>query len=59
MQEDGIIVNTVSIEDRLSGQLYEKSQIFNPKGRGKMREEVREDTKFTETKMRERGYVFK
>ena len=58
-EEDGIIVNTVSVEDRLSGQLYERSQVFSPKGKGKMHEEVYEDLKFTEMKMREKGYLFK
>lgn len=59
MEEDGIIVNTVTIEDRLSGQLYEKSQSFSPSNKTKMHEEEYEDTRFTETKMREKGYVFK
>jgi hypothetical protein len=27
---DGFIVNRINIEDRLSGQVYEKTRIFNP-----------------------------
>ncbi|MCR4334565.1 MAG: hypothetical protein NUV47_02470 [Patescibacteria group bacterium] len=59
IEEDGIVVNTVSIEDRLSGQLYERSQVFNPKGTKKMHEhEEFEDTRFTKEKMKEKGYIF-
>lgn len=59
MEEGDIIVNTISIEDRLSGQLYEKSLVFNPKGRGKTSETEMEDIGFTKRKMEEKGYVFK
>jgi hypothetical protein len=30
LQIDGITVNRINIEDRLTGELYEKTMIFNP-----------------------------
>lgn len=53
----GVIVNRVNIEDRLSGELYEKTRLFIPKT-ATIIEEDREDTDFTEEKMAEAGVKF-
>jgi len=51
------IVNCVTIEDRLAGELYEKSRIFDPVNATIVFVE-REDTGFTKEKMLEAGEDF-
>lgn len=49
---DGIIVNRITIEDRLTGELYEKTKLFNPLT-ASIREEENEDIGFTQKKLLE------
>lgn len=46
----GLIANVVTIEDRITGQLYERIKVFNPL-RASIYEEVFEDLKFTEKRL--------
>ena len=54
----GFIVNRINIEDRLSGQLYEKTRIFDP-DTADVRDWECEDTGFTKETMEERGVNFR
>ena len=49
-QGTGVIANVVTIEDRITGQLYERVKVFIPV-RGKIYEECFEDLKFTEKRL--------
>lgn len=53
----GVIVNRINIEDRLSGELYEKTRCLLPDS-AEFMDEDREDTGFTEEKMAKNGYKF-
>ena len=46
----GVRANVITIEDRITGQLYERVKIFNPL-RAKITEEIFEDLKFTEKRL--------
>jgi hypothetical protein len=53
--EINIKVNSVSVEDRLSGQVFEIAKVFYPT-EAVIKEEMREDIEFTKQKL---GYRFK
>jgi len=55
--EFGFIVNRINIEDRLTGQVYEKTQVFNPDV-AKITDWESEDTGFTKDEMEKRGVKF-
>ena len=57
METDDFTVNTIEIEDRLSGQIYEQTRIFYPAS-GEIKEETHEDIRFTEETMVKRGAKF-
>jgi hypothetical protein len=50
IQPEGITANVVTIEDRITGQLYERVKVFEPL-RARISEEVFEDLKFTEKRL--------
>ena len=56
-RSNDFIVNRVNIEDRLSGELYERTKVFYPET-GEMRDWETRDTRFTKDKMQELGQVF-
>lgn len=49
---EGITVNRINIEDRLSGELYEKTLVFDP-AKGTSFEHEHEDVRFTAKKLGE------
>lgn len=51
-----ILVRCISIEDRLSGQVWERALYEHKEVR--LDEETMSDTRFTEEKMKEQGYNF-
>jgi hypothetical protein len=51
------IVNRINIEDRLTGQLYEKTWLFILET-GERREDIYGDTSFTETRLEHHGVKF-
>ena len=53
----GFIVNRINIEDRLSGGVYEKTQVFNPNV-AKITGWKSEDIEFTKEEMKKRGVKF-
>jgi hypothetical protein len=46
----GVRANVITIEDRITGQLYERVKVFDPL-RARIYEEVFEDLKFTEKRL--------
>jgi hypothetical protein len=56
-REDNINVNSISIEDRISGEVYHSTYEFYPPS-GEISETGYTSTEFTEKKMREKGIVF-
>jgi hypothetical protein len=50
-------INRITIEDRLSGELYEHTREFNPND-ATVFDNEHEDTKFTENKLKEWGHQF-
>lgn len=57
MHYGGYTINRITIEDRLSGELFECTKVFSPMD-GDMSEDLREDTSFTEETMEEKGLIF-
>ena len=57
MDYDGIKVNCITVEDRLSGQVYEYIKAFYP-STAKVEEDQFTDTRFTEEEMAKRGLKF-
>lgn len=55
---DGLHVNSIFIEDRLSGQVFEKVKTFSPE-HGQINTFHEDDTKFTQKEMKKRGVEFK
>ena len=55
---DNFILNRITIEDRLTGQVYEKTKILNIPA-GEFRETEYEDIRFSEKRIEELGGVFK
>lgn len=51
------VVNRINIEDRLSGQVYEKTFIFNPET-AKIREDENNDSQYTQKAMAKKGVEF-
>lgn len=58
MDFDGIKVNFISIEDRLSGEVYCQVRRLSPEN-AEFGESFRQDTKFTEEELTKRGIAFK
>lgn len=50
-------INCITIEDRITGQLYEHIKVFLPE-QGKFTEEIFEDTHFTEKHLQEKNKIF-
>jgi len=58
MNYDGITVNSISIEDRISGEVWSSIQeLYTPKA--DIRPFTHRDTGFTEQKMKEAGVIFR
>ncbi len=59
MEYDGMTVNNISIEDRLSGEVYQQTREFYPVKAYVQDYQIREDLGFTKKKMAELGAQFK
>jgi len=59
MDYDGIKINTITIEDRLSGEVYSHIRHFNPEDGSISDDSPYTDTKFTSDEMKKRGVEFK
>jgi hypothetical protein len=57
MPFENFIINRINIEDRLSGELYEKTKVFNLYS-GKITEQEYATTRYTEKAMKESGCKF-
>jgi hypothetical protein len=51
------IVNRINIEDRLTGQLYERTRILNPE-KAEIDDDETEDTSFTKDRLKKLDMVF-
>jgi len=58
MEIDGLTVNSIFIEDRLSGELYHQTRNLSMAD-GKLFNTIHEDTKFTCAQLREHGQELK
>lgn len=54
---DGIRINNINIEDRISGEIYSSAYVFSPET-ATIETFTSDDTHFTETELQKRGIKF-